>query len=217
MDETQEHLAALKDIRQMMERSSRFISLSGLSGVFAGTFALAGAFVANYKLGISFTHYNYLEAHSTRWLMFDEFMWFFILDAGLVLLASLLVCTLLTIRNSRKRGIAIWDGTAKRLLINLMIPLAAGGIFCLALFYQGHWGMVAPATLLFYGLALLNASKYTVNDVRYLGMCQIGLGLIGSVFIGYGLLLWAIGFGLLHIIYGGVMYFKYEREEKVKS
>jgi hypothetical protein len=210
-NKTQEHLAALKDIRQMMERSSRFISLSGLSGIFAGTFALLGAFAAHYELGISFIKYNYFE-RTTRWLMLDEFMWFFILDAGLVLFASLLVCTLLTIRNSRKRGIPIWDGTAKRLMMNLMIPLGAGGFFCLALFYHGHWGMVAPATLLFYGLALLNASKYTVNDVRYLGMCEIGLGLIGSVFIGYGLLLWAIGFGVLHIVYGAVMYFKYERQ-----
>lgn len=211
MDKTQEQLDALKDIRSMMERNSRFISLSGLSGIFAGTFALIGAFVANYKLGISFTHYNYFEAHSTRWFLFDKFIWFFIADAGIVLLASLLVCTLLTIRNSKKRGIAIWDGTAKRLMINLMIPLGAGGFFCLALFYHGIWGLVAPATLVFYGLGLLNASKYTVNDVRYLGICQIALGLVSSMYIGYGLLFWALGFGVLHIIYGAMMYFKYER------
>jgi hypothetical protein len=211
MDQTQEQLAAIKDIRNMMERSSRFISLSGLSGIFAGIFALAGAFVAKYQLGISFTHYNYFEGHNTRWLMLDRFIWFFITDAGLVLAASLLVCTLMTIRNSRKRGISIWDQTAKRLLINMMVPLGAGGLFCLALLYHGIWGLVAPATLLFYGLALLNASKYTVNDIRYLGMCEIALGLLGSVYIGYGLLFWAIGFGVLHIVYGAVMYMKYER------
>ena len=180
MDKTQEHLENLKDIRNLMERSSRFISLSGLSGVFAGSFALAGALIAHYKLGIAFTHYNYFEAHSTKWFFFDDFIRFFIADAGIVLIASLLVSVLFTVRNSRKKGISIWDATSKRLLINMMIPLGAGGLFCIVLLYHGIWGLVAPATLLFYGLALLNASKYTVNDIRYLGISEIILGLIGS-------------------------------------
>ena len=85
-------------------------------------------------------------------------------------------------------------------------------LFCLVLLYHGIIGLVAPATLIFYGLALLNASKYTFNDIRYLGICEIVLGLLGSLFIGYGLIFWAIGFGVLHIIYGAVMYFKYERK-----
>ncbi|HEY6161216.1 MAG TPA: hypothetical protein VI112_08335 [Bacteroidia bacterium] len=211
MDKTQEHLETLKDIRNIMDRSSRFISLSGLSGVFAGIFALAGAFVANYKLDISFTRYDYFEGHSTRWMKFDDFIWFFVTDAGLVLVASLLVATFFTVRNSRKKGIAIWGSTSKRLMLNMMIPLIAGGSFCLALLYHGFWGLVAPATLVFYGLALLNASKYTLNDIRYLGVSEIALGVVGSFFVGYGLLFWSIGFGVLHIVYGAVMYFKYER------
>jgi hypothetical protein len=92
-----------------------------------------------------------------------------------------------------------------------MIPLVSGGLFCIALLYHGVSGLVAPATLIFYGLALINASKYTFNDIRYLGICEIILGVISSFFIGYGLLCWAIGFGVLHIVYGAVMYFKYER------
>jgi hypothetical protein len=44
-----------------------------------------------------------------------------------------------------------------------------------------------------------------------LGICEIGLGLIASIYMGYGLLFWAVGFGVLHIIYGIVMYMKYER------
>jgi hypothetical protein len=127
------------------------------------------------------------------------------------LVSSLLVGTLLTIRNSKRKGIKIWDNSTKRLLINLAIPLIAGGLFCLVLLFHGIIGLVAPATLIFYGLALLNASKYTFDDIRYLGLCEIVLGLAGSFFIGYGLLFWSIGFGLLHIIYGAVMYFKYER------
>jgi predicted lysophospholipase L1 biosynthesis ABC-type transport system permease subunit len=191
----------------MMERSSRFISLSGLSGVCAGIFALCGAAAAYVKLN-SFDSGNY------RTLGRDELMdtiLYLLLDATIVLLLSVTTGIVLTVRNSKKKGVKIWDATAKRLLINLMIPLITGGLFCLIMLYHGIIGLVAPATLLFYGLALINASKYTLNDVRYLGICEIILGLIASVYVHNGLLFWAIGFGVLHIIYGTVMYLKYER------
>lgn len=203
MTEEKEHLQALNDIRSMMERSSRFISLSGLSGVFAGLFALGGAYIGAKYI----EHVDEIEWEYNR----NGVIAFYVFDALLVLFASVAVGILLTIRNSKKRGIKIWDNTAKRMLINLLIPLASGGLFCIALLYHGVIGLVAPATLIFYGLALINASKYTFNDIRYLGICEIILGVISSFFIGYGLLCWAIGFGVLHIVYGAVMYFKYER------
>ena len=114
-------------------------------------------------------------------------------------------------RKAKRKGLPVWDSTAKRLLLNLLIPLATGGLFCLVLLYHRQVGMIAPATLIFYGLALLNASKYTLNDIRYLGILEIIIGLIASVYIGYGLLFWAVGFGVLHIVYGIVMYSKYEK------
>lgn len=206
MTEQKEHLQAISDIRSMMERSSRCISLSGLSGVFAGIFALIGAYLAMDKFESSTQNYRTIGGDELVGLT----LYFFEI-AGAVLFASLLVGTLLTIRNSKRKGIKTWDSTAKRLLINLAIPLIAGGLFCLIMLYHGIIGLVAPATLIFYGLALINASKYTFNDIRYLGICEIILGLAASLYIGYGLFFWAFGFGVLHIIYGAVMYFKYER------
>lgn len=206
MSDQKEHLQAITEIRSMMERSSRFISLSGLSGIFSGIFALAGAYAAWCKLDSLGVNYRALNGEN----FMDTVIYLFV-DACIVLALSLAVGTLLTIRNSRKKGLKIWDGTAKRLLINLMIPLATGGLFCLVLLSHGLVGMVAPATLIFYGLALINASKYTFNDIRYLGCFEIALGLLASMYIGYGLYFWAVGFGVLHIVYGAVMYFKYER------
>lgn len=206
MTEEKEHLQAITDIRSMMERSSRCISLSGLSGVFSGIFALIGACLAIDRFETASDKYRVIGGAE----LIDITIFFFEI-AGAVLVSSLLVGTLLTIRNSMRKGIKIWDNSTKRLLINLAIPLIAGGLFCLVLLFHGIIGLVAPATLIFYGLALLNASKYTFDDIRYLGLCELVLGLAGSIFIGYGLLFWAIGFGLLHIIYGTVMYFKYER------
>lgn len=206
----QEHLKTLTEIRSLMERSSRFISLSGLSGVFAGIFALAGAYAFYHYYAISpFSERYWLRANNEPGGMYIEY--FIFLDAVAVLIFALSFGAFFTIRNSRKKGIMIWDPTAKRLLTNLMIPLVTGGLFCLIILYHGGIAIVAPATLVFYGLALINASKYTLNDIRYLGICEIILGLTGLLFLGYGLILWAVGFGLLHIIYGAVMYYKYER------
>jgi predicted lysophospholipase L1 biosynthesis ABC-type transport system permease subunit len=207
-----EHLDALTDIRSLMERSSRFISLSGLSGVFAGIFALTGAAAAYLYLDISLNssrYYTYAENANGETNM--NFFTFFFLDAAFVLIASILTGILLTVRKAKQKGQSVWDATAKRLLINLFIPLITGGVFCLALLKYSLVGLVAPATLIFYGLALINASKYTLHDIRYLGVCEIILGLTSMFYLGYGLIFWAIGFGVLHIIYGIVMYRKYEQ------
>lgn len=206
MEEQKEHLQALSDIRSMMERSSRFISLSGLSGVFAGVFALIGAYAAHVQIRA------YLESDVIPgWDGEIALITSLVQIAALVLVASLMTGVALTVRNSKKRGLKIWDNTAKRMLINLMIPLGTGGLFCIILLYHGVIGLVGPATLIFYGLALINGSKYTFNDIRYLGICEIILGLASSFYMGYGLYFWAFGFGVLHIVYGAVMYFKYER------
>lgn len=220
MDKQNEHLENLSEIRSLMERSSRFISLSGLSGVIAGIFAILGATAAYYYIDIhsqssndySTTPYYYFEyIISENGSLNSDALTFFFADAIAILLLSLLVGVLLTVRRAKQKGHSIWDTTAKRLLINLMIPLITGGLFCLVLLYHGLVAFIAPTTLIFYGLALLNASKYTLDDIRYLGICEIGLGLISSMYIGYGLIFWTIGFGILHIIYGMVMYNKYEK------
>lgn len=205
--DSNEHLKAITDIRSMMERSSRFISLSGLSGIIAGVFALIGAYLAYIKIHSVDGIYRLLNREA-----FMDVVIYLMADAAIVLAASVTCGVVLTVRNSKKKGVKIWDTTSRRLLINLLIPLVTGGLFCLIMLYQGLVGFVAPATLIFYGLALINASKYTLDDIRYLGFCEIVLGLAASLYIGYGLYFWALGFGVLHIIYGAVMYFKYERE-----
>lgn len=197
----------------MMERSSRFISLSGLSGIAAGVIALLGASAVYWYLDLSpFDQkqaYYVAARNSEKWGL--DYVRFFLLDGLLVLVLAFAAGVFFTTRKARAKGQKIWDALTRRLLINLMIPLITGGIFCLALFAHGFVGLIAPSTLVFYGLALINASKYTFNDIRYLGVSEIILGMIGLFQLGYGLELWAIGFGLLHILYGSVMYFKYER------
>ena len=212
MNET-EHLKTLSDIRNLMERSSRFLSLSGLSGVFIGIYALAGAGAAWWYVNSNdFSILSYYSLATTSdGETYRPFLNFFFADAFLVLLISLITGFILTRRKARQQELKIWDAAAKRLLINLLIPLITGGIYCLVLLYHHRIGLVAPSMLIFYGMALLNASKYTYNDIRYLGILNIVLGLIASLVVGYGLIFWAIGFGFFHIVYGISMYYKYER------
>lgn len=197
----------------MMERSSRFISLSGLSGIGAGLSALLGAALVYVYLDTMpfrrMPSYYVISANYEQWGL--GYQAFFLLVMGGVLLLALFSGVYFTTRKARRNQQQVWDALTKRLLVNLFIPLAAGGLFCIALLYHGMINLVAPATLIFYGLALINASKYTLDDIRYLGMAEVILGIIGTFFPGYGLDLWTIGFGILHISYGAVMYRKYER------
>ena len=208
-----QHLEALMDIRSMMEKSSRFISLSGLSGIGAGLIALIGAAVAYAYLDTTplrnYPGYYIVNGGYENWGI--DYRLFFVLLGGAILLGALATGIFFTTRKARRNQQPIWGALTRRLLINLAIPLAVGGIFCIALFQQGIIGFIAPATLIFYGLSLLNASKYTLRDIRFLGLSEIGLGLIGLFNLGYGLDLWAFGFGILHIVYGAIMYYKYER------
>jgi hypothetical protein len=209
----QEQLNTLTDIRNLMERSSRFLSLSGLSGVFIGIYALAGTaagwWYVNSNNYVLTSYYSLATAPEGK--TNQSFLDFFIADAAIILLLSLITGFVLTQKKAKQQGLKIWDATAKRMLINLIIPLLTGGVYCLVLLYHQQIDLVAPSMLIFYGLALLNASKYTYNDIRYLGVLEILLGLTASLHVGYGLIFWGIGFGVLHIIYGISMYYKYER------
>lgn len=190
-----------------MERSSKFMSLSGLSGVLAGLYALVGAFLAYrvvYKEGGEFALTNYDDINAQVWSQLT-------LIALIVLILSLATMTILTVRQSRKTGQPFWNPGSKRLLSNLALPLITGGILIIILLYRGEYSMVAPACLLFYGLSLVSGSHYTFSDVKWLGICEITLGLLCALMPGYGLLFWAIGFGVLHILYGSIMHFKYKQ------
>lgn len=196
----------LSHIRSMMERSSRFISLSGLSGVVAGLAAVIGAVYVYFvfqREGI-----DYLDGKRNVFgsSLVKELVWI----GTVILIAAVLSGYLFTANKSKKKGLKIWDATTKRLLITFAVPLVTGGFFCLGLLYHHLFVFIAPATLIFYGLALVSAERYTLTDVKYLGYCQIALGLISLFFPGWGLLFWTIGFGVLHIVYGLIMHKKYK-------
>jgi hypothetical protein len=215
MNEQQQSLQDILQIKQMMERSSRFISLSGLSGVAAGLCALVGAWFANGVVGANGGPSSYREAiyNGIGTESLQEFMGHKLFQiAAFTFISAFLLSFLFTYLRSKKTNIPLWGTTSKRLLINVAVPMIAGAIYLYKEMQFGNFGLIAPGCLIFYGLALVNASKYTLGEVRYLGYCQILVGIINCWFVGYGLYFWALGFGVLHIVYGVLMWYRYERQ-----
>lgn len=200
MKEEQDYIRDIAEMRSMMERSSKFLSLSGLAGIMAGIYALAGAFIV-YKV----FEFNPHQADLSTGLA-DV-----ILTAFIVLVLAIGTAIILSYRNATKRREKFWNPTARRVLINLGVPLVTGGMLIIILISKGMIGLAAPFTLIFYGLALFNAGKFTYEEMKSLGLIQIALGLISSYFIEYSLLFWAIGFGIFHIIYGIYIHYRHER------
>lgn len=215
----------LKEIRLLMERSSRFMSLSGWTGIMAGIYSLLGAFAAYYVIfQMKFSsasipsevqtygsgravHYNYTDSTSE---LFSTQNLYLLGIAFMVIILSAATAFYQSSMKAKKQGVKLWNSTTRRLFVQVAIPLVAGGLFCLALLYYGNSGLIAPAMLIFYGMALLNGSKYTLKEFHSLALCEIALGLISLLFVGYGLYFWAIGFGVLHIIYGILMQKRYK-------
>jgi len=196
----------LREIRKLMEGSTKFISVSGLSAIFAGAIALTGAGIAWWKLGLSMeTPLGYAYASD------PDSIQFMLVDAFLVLILATLSGLVFTIRKAKQQSQSIWTQSSRQLLLDFCLPLAVGGVFSIFLFTQGFIGLIAPSMLIFYGLSLINASHKTLSDVRYLGYIQVFLGCLNLIFIGHGFVFWCLGFGVMHMVYGSIMYFKYER------
>ena len=206
MEEKDIH-SELASIRSLMERSSRFLSLSGFSGVMSGIYALIGAFIG-YRLVIEkYGSLTISDSYLDNPLIYHQLL----LIAGIILLLSILTCLILSIREAKKKGENYWNPVSKRLIISMATPLFTGALFIIILLLKAEYNLIASSSLIFYGLSLISASQFTFSDVKWLGFCQITLGLLAALIPESGLWFWVFGFGFLHIIYGAFMHFKYNR------
>jgi hypothetical protein len=194
----------LREIKNIMSRTTKFISLSGLSGVSTGLIALLGLSVA-YQL--VFKDQKYLVHHPIE-LTYDSIVRLLMIASGTIML-SVFSAVFFTSQKTKAQNETVLDMNTKRLLINLLIPLVSGGLLCVLLLLKGFVGMLPSITLIFYGLALVNGSKYTLPEIRTLGIIQVIIGLLAFQFINYGLLFWALGFGVVQIVYGLIIQRKY--------
>ncbi len=210
MEEHNKHIEDITEIRHMMERASKFISLSGLSGVMAGIFAIIGAAVAFWYLEI-------FMPSAEKPLLFNDIELKHDAEISLLLLAiiiftlALLSGIFFTTRNSRKKNIPLWDHSSRKVMINLFIPIITGALFIVFLIFKEFYLLIVPSSLIFYGLSLINAGHFTFSDIKYLGYIEIILGFSSLIFANQSLIIWTIGFGAMHIVYGILMFYKYEK------
>ncbi|RZJ80703.1 MAG: hypothetical protein EOO20_25765 [Chryseobacterium sp.] len=205
--EEKDAYAELSSIRQLMERSTKFISLSGLSGVLAGIYAVIGAYLGYRIVYGNSTSLDYRDNYVTD----PDVLTLLVIIALSVLVLSITTGIFLTIRQAKKKNENFWNPVSRRLVVSMSIPLVTGGILGLIFVLRQQYGIIAPSCLIFYGLALIAASQYTFNDVKWLGFGEIILGLLAAATPGYGLIFWVLGFGFLHILYGSIMHFKYNQ------
>lgn len=203
MKNAQNPQETLREIKQLMEQSTRFLSLSGWSGITAGLSAIIGLIWFLFKLDqhpfqpISIQ--NYLIEHPDR---LNELL----IIATLIFIVAAVGGVLFSWKKSKERSLPFWNSAAQRMLWHLAVPMISGGVVCLTMIHVGQYDLLAPLSLVFYGLAILNASKFTIPQTYYLGITQLLLGLLGCLIPNYGLLIWGIGFGIVHLAYGIIMY-----------
>ncbi|MBZ0180498.1 MAG: hypothetical protein K8F36_14530 [Melioribacteraceae bacterium] len=203
MKENRDYIKDLAEIRSMMERSSKFLSLSGWAGIMAGLYALAGVYIAYNIFNFNPTS---ISSGSNSFELVNV-----VILAIMILTLALVTAIFFSYKKAKGKGEDIWNPTSRRLLKSMLVPLLSGGILIILFLVNGFIELILPLSLIFYGLSLYNAGKFTIDEVKLLGFVQIGLGLLSSYFIEYGLIFWAIGFGVVHIIYGIYMHFRYER------
>lgn len=187
-------LESVKEIKELMEKSSKFVSLSGMTAVLAGVYALVGALVANHLLNLGGSRAE------------------LIMVAMSVLAVSVVTACVLSYYKAKTTGQQIFSRLTCRIIWNFALPLLTGGLFCVALLLHEVYGLISSVMLLFYGFSLVNVSKFTYSNVAWLGYAFLGLGLADCFFEGHGLLFWTIGFGGFHILYGALFYLQYERK-----
>jgi len=210
MNQSDQHLEDIKVIKKIMEESSRFLSLSGLSGIFAGLLALAGAVVANLIItGTSMSEEWYSvpftadpAGHRAVMLLFA--------DMGAVLVLSLAAAIFFSSRKARKSGHNAWTPVTRRMLASLLLPLVTGGLFILITLSRVPANITVASTLIFYGLAVISAGKFTFGEIHWLGVLEVMTGLICLLLPQWSVLIWAIGFGVIHIGYGLFMHLRYK-------
>ncbi len=203
-----DYLKDISEIKDIMNRSTRFLSLSGISGILAGIYALIGGTIA-YKLLTQQGRWTRGEAYT---LTISSLAVILVVIAGTVAMLSVVSAYVLTKRKAVQNNEKMWTPVSRQLLVSFIIPLVTGGIFALLLMYRGDYALIAPTTLIFYGLALFNASKFTLSTVKYLGLLEVVLGLVSMLFLGNGLFFWMLGFGVLHIVYGALIYIKLDKK-----
>jgi hypothetical protein len=198
---------SIKEIREIMERSSTFISLSGLSGVLSGLLALAGVFYLYGIFGSLFVSGPEIDRIGNESQVSAQI---YLTFSGIFILA-LAGALILSYTKAKSKGVKLFKGSSKRFAFNFFIPIITAAFVILAMIRNGEFWLIMPVSLIFYGMALVSSGKYARKEVSDLGTGCILSGVLSLYFVEFSILLWGIGFGVLNMLTGIAMYYRYEK------
>ena len=196
-----DYLKDISEIKNMMNKSSRFNSLSGISGIATGIYAIIGSLIG----------YQYVTKNNIEISNLDRFH-FSLLFADLVLIIflSLITSLIITRRKVKVDGISSGSILTKKMLSNFLIILIPSTIYVLILILNHDFVGAGSLMLFFYGASLINASHNTLEEIKTLGLIEIVLGILIILIPAFAFWIWLIGAGIIHVIFGLYMYFKHE-------
>ena len=142
-------IESVNEIKELMERSSKFVSLSGMTAVLAGVYALAGAYVAG----------QLLRSEDNREGL--------IMVASLVLIVSVVTACILSWYKAKKMRQKLFSKLTCRIAWNFSLPLLTGGLFCIALLLREHYGLVSSVMLLSSIISFFHTVNKTTFHIKY--------------------------------------------------
>ena len=174
----------LRFIRRTMEEAACFTAISGVGEMVVGATALAAAFWA------------FRQPSSLSWLR----IWL-----GEALVAGLITAGAI-VWKARRSGTDLFSRPGRRFALGLFPPLLAGAVLTLVLFAQGGLWLLPGLWLLLYGTGIVTGGAFSVRTVPVMGLGFVALGVVALVAPpAWGNALLALGFGGLHLLFGGVI------------
>jgi hypothetical protein len=210
MNQSDQHLEDIKVIKKIMEESSRFLSLSGISGIIAGLLAIAGAVVAKLIITGTSPAEEWYSVPLTADPAGSRSVFLLFADMAVVLVLSLAASVFFSSRKARESGHNAWTPVTRRMLTSLLIPLFTGGLFIIITLSRVPANVTVASTLIFYGLAVISAGKFTFGEIHWLGVLEVATGLVCLLLPEWSIFIWAVGFGVIHIFYGLFMHLRYK-------
>ena len=178
----------LRFIRETMERSTSFTAVSGVAGMIMGAVAMVAAVVASTR--------RTPEAWLLTWLIAA-------LVAGLAALWAM-------IRKARASGVSLLSGPGSKFALFFTPPIVVGALLTAALVRVDLLSVLPGAWLLLYGTAVVSGGAFSVRIVPMMG---VGFMLVGALALfappAWGDEFMAVGFGVLHIVFGLVIWRKH--------
>lgn len=184
----------LRVIRELMERSTRHSTFSGLSGVLAGLVSIAGCLI---------------QAFYVRRLGGATQSTGFLLNWAVVVALVLSLDFILTKRRAPLVGKRILSHLGRQMVMASLPGLGTGALLTLFFVHRGMMDEIYPFWMLCYGSAISAVSLFSQKEVARLGLAFLLAGaltlaaeLLGAPPSPLGLVMMAFSSGGFHIAYG---------------